>query len=176
MNSANNIPIVPTIALPNTISDMVSGENLDLVRFLTFNDANRLYISGLAWSYSQPPSNSKTSGHLVKGRWYTITTYVGGDDFTNVGAESNANGVVFRATGTIPTTWTHASVLTFPGSISLIINASYTYIFDQDITQDGPGVIYFRPAKLITSDAFVLLASGGPGCIGKVNCLGVAPE
>ena len=55
---------------------------------------------------------SQTSGLLVIGRQYIITTYNPGDDFTNVGAASNASGTVFTATGTTPTTWTHGSTIT----------------------------------------------------------------
>ena len=53
-----------------------------------------------------------TSGTLLVQSYYTITTYVAGDDFTNVGAINNASGQVFIATGTAPTTWTHGSTLT----------------------------------------------------------------
>jgi hypothetical protein len=54
---------------------------------------------------------SLTSGLLVVGKKYVITTFNAGDDFTNVGAASNASGTVFTATGTTPTTWSHSSVL-----------------------------------------------------------------
>jgi len=54
---------------------------------------------------------SQTSGVLVSGKHYLISLFVSGDDFTNVGAGSNATGVTFTATGTTPTTWTHSSVL-----------------------------------------------------------------
>lgn len=54
-----------------------------------------------------------TTGVLVVGQSYTITLYNAGDDFTNVGATSNALNVSFIATGTTPTTWTHASELTY---------------------------------------------------------------
>lgn len=53
-----------------------------------------------------------TSGLLTVGAIYTITTYETGDDFTNVGALSNANGVEFEATGTTPTDWSNGSLLT----------------------------------------------------------------
>ncbi|MFA5341806.1 MAG: hypothetical protein WC332_08520 [Clostridia bacterium] len=52
-----------------------------------------------------------TAGTLVTGREYIIDTYVAGDDFTNVGAASNASGVRFVATGTTPTTWANSSSL-----------------------------------------------------------------
>ncbi len=52
-----------------------------------------------------------TSGTIISGKRYQILTFVAGDNFTNVGAGSNATGVIFTATGTTPTTWTHSSVL-----------------------------------------------------------------
>jgi len=56
-------------------------------------------------------TETKTSGTLTVGRYYTITSFTAGDNFTNVGASSNATGVGFIATGTTPTTWTHGSTL-----------------------------------------------------------------
>lgn len=53
-----------------------------------------------------------TSGSLIVGQRYTITTFVTSDNFTNVGAGSNASGVTFIATGTTPTNWANGSTLT----------------------------------------------------------------
>lgn len=61
----------------------------------------------------------QTSGSLVVGKTYKIETFESGDDFTNVGASSNATGVVFKATGTTPTTWTNSSSLVQPAVIEL---------------------------------------------------------
>ena len=52
-----------------------------------------------------------TSGSLVEGKMYLIVSFETGDDFTNVGASDNETGVVFKATGTTPTTWTNGSKL-----------------------------------------------------------------
>ncbi len=54
---------------------------------------------------------SATSGTLTSGKRYYIATFVSGDDFTNVGAASNATGVIFTASGTTPTTWSNGSTL-----------------------------------------------------------------
>lgn len=54
---------------------------------------------------------AQTSGNLIVGKQYRIATFQAGDDFTNVGAASNASGVVFTATGTTPTTWSNSSSL-----------------------------------------------------------------
>lgn len=59
----------------------------------------------------------QTSGTLERGRRYRINTFAAGDSFTNVGAASNASGVVFVATGTTPTTWTNGSALIRVGAM-----------------------------------------------------------
>lgn len=62
---------------------------------------------------------SQTVGPIVVGQRYTITAFVAGDDFTNVGAANNASGVTFIATGTTPTVWTNASTLTKAATINV---------------------------------------------------------
>ena len=52
-----------------------------------------------------------TSGSLIVGYLYRIDNFQTGDNFMNVGAASNANGVQFIATGTTPTTWSNGSTL-----------------------------------------------------------------
>jgi len=52
-----------------------------------------------------------TSGTLIVGRIYIITDYNIGDNFTNVGASSNATGIQFTAIGTTPSVWTNGSTL-----------------------------------------------------------------
>lgn len=52
-----------------------------------------------------------TSGSLTSTSGYYIRNYVSDDDFTNVGAASNATGVSFVATGATPTHWEHTSEL-----------------------------------------------------------------
>jgi len=50
-----------------------------------------------------------TSGTLVVGTWYLISTLESGDNFTNVGYISA--GVWFKATATTPTTWTNSTAV-----------------------------------------------------------------
>jgi hypothetical protein len=61
-------------------------------------------------------SETATSGTLKRGRKYTLTTFVAGDDFTNVAAvvsgTINVTGCVFIASGATPTTWTEGSTIT----------------------------------------------------------------
>jgi hypothetical protein len=58
-----------------------------------------------------------TSGTLVIGNRYRLTDWITADDFTNVGAASNADGIEFIATGTTPTTWTNSSIVTIIGAV-----------------------------------------------------------
>lgn len=53
----------------------------------------------------------QSSGTLDLRRNYYIKDYHAGDDFTNVGAASNATGISFNATGTTPAVWTNGSVI-----------------------------------------------------------------
>ena len=72
-------------------------------------------VDGLHQGNTQDQEDvSLNSGTLEVGKVYTITDFVDGDDFTNVGASSNENGETFEATGTTPTVWTNESVLTVP--------------------------------------------------------------
>ena len=72
--------------------------------FLAWNAAASDVVAALA-------ALSQTSGLLVSGARYKIVTFAASDDFTNVGAASNATGVVFTASGTTPTNWAHGSTL-----------------------------------------------------------------
>ena len=80
--------------------------------------------NGTAWiSLSAGASAPITAGPLVVNQLYKIVNYFAGDDFTNVGASSNAIGVIFVATGTTPTTWTNGSVLASDqGEVNTISN------------------------------------------------------
>lgn len=53
------------------------------------------------------------NGNIVPGVTYEIANYQIGDDFTNIGAPSNANGVKFIATGTTALNWTGATELNY---------------------------------------------------------------
>jgi hypothetical protein len=58
---------------------------------------------------------SQTSGVLVADKFYRITNFKAGDDFSNVGANTSTcfpkghTGSVFQATATTPTVWTKGS-------------------------------------------------------------------
>ena len=56
-------------------------------------------------------ASTQTSGTLTVGIRYRMNDWKTADDFTNVGAPSNADGVEFTAIGTTPTTWAASSIL-----------------------------------------------------------------
>lgn len=71
--------------------------------------------SNTTFSVVPAPSETATvatSGTLTVGVTYRITAFQAGDDFTNVGAASNATNIEFTATGTTPTDWTNSSEVT----------------------------------------------------------------
>lgn len=69
-------------------------------------------LADLLITYNNLTLTTATSGLLVVGQFYTITEYIAGDDFTNIGATSNATGQTFTATGTTPAAWTNSSTVT----------------------------------------------------------------
>lgn len=87
------------------------------------------------------PPAAATSGTLVTGNSYRISAFLAGDDFTNIGAGSNATGVEFTATGTTPTTWTNSSsVMSMEpvGGIKGALNLGFINIYSgaQPLTAD----------------------------------------
>jgi hypothetical protein len=100
----------------DTTLDTYSLVGNSAFRYLTSNIGSGSYIP----NYTLAPFGTlhgntiptySTSGLLVIGQIYTITDFQPGDNFTNVGAASNATGQTFIATGTTPTTWTNFSTV-----------------------------------------------------------------
>lgn len=104
--------IANNIGLPSQSSVFLSITKKDI-----YDAISKIYrkVEPIKATYELTISSDETvltSGTLVTGRRYTITSYQTGDDFTNVGAASNADDVEFTATGTTPTTWTNSSEIT----------------------------------------------------------------
>jgi len=95
-----------------------NGTNPVLQSYIDREEKQTLYkllgkeLADLLITYIALTKTTQTSGTITVGQTYTITTYNAGDDFTNVGAASNASGVSFVATGTTPTVWTNGSTVT----------------------------------------------------------------
>jgi len=81
-------------------------------RLLSADEVKHYYSGGsVPFKYQGAANTNLTSGTLVQGKTYKIATYNSNDDFTNLGASSNASGVIFTSSGTTPTEWNHSSVL-----------------------------------------------------------------
>ena len=94
-----------------------------------------------------------TSGSLVSGKRYTITTFVAGDDFSNIATvisgRTNTTGCIFEATGTTPTTWTNASSITLTPKVLSVTNA-----IGRNVTEY---IIRLHPVEELTSTALDLI-------------------
>lgn len=94
----------------NNVDYKMTGQN--------FKNAIRPYYIYSALLKQQEP-DTQTSGTLERGAKYTLTTYVSGDDFSNmelISGTVNTSGSVFRAITTAPTVYTNGSTLTYDGS------------------------------------------------------------
>ena len=126
-NPAQALVRSQTNPVPVTMPDLVLGDTRSINLYLVDGDGNYDAISGDA-TYSVklgigPPGavptggtfnvrhGSQTSGTLTSGKRYILLDFVAGDDFANVGAASNADSVIFTASGTTPTTWTNGSTV-----------------------------------------------------------------
>lgn len=79
---------------------------------LIVNGSVTLILTPLS-AYTVPAVSTTTQ--ITNTSVYRINTFSPGDDFTGVGAASNASGVTFTATGNLTrgtSTWTHGSVIT----------------------------------------------------------------
>ncbi len=79
---------------------------------LDFTGNNLTFMNGTTmWKSTGNSNSTQSSGTLTIGQEYLIKTYHSPDDFTNVGASSNANGILFTATGTTPSVWSSSTVI-----------------------------------------------------------------
>ena len=128
----NNNPFLETSHLKRILGDKLFCFFKKVFDFCGAPDAGKFlnqnfeWVTGYAPSYKvytalltqsggdDPQTFSNTdNGNLVIGVTYEIANYAAGDDFTNVGAPSNANGVKFVATGTTAASWSGATELNY---------------------------------------------------------------
>jgi hypothetical protein len=82
-------------------------------------------------------------GGFIVGEEYTITNYVDGDDFTNIGATISATGSVFIATGEIPNVWANGSTITSTGDIfANVLENTLGYDLQWEQNPEAPPGIY----------------------------------
>lgn len=121
------------------------------------------------WATRSGTAVVQTSGTLTIGRRYYIKSYVASDDFTNVGAGSNATAVSFTATGTTPTTWTNSSQLVPLGPIDAHSYQPALATFDR-FGRMSRRLLGFTPVS--NSDTFTII--GNTSTSGNEQLLGGA--
>jgi len=91
------------------------------------------------------------NGNIVPGVTYTISNYQIGNDFTNVGAPSNANGVSFIATGTTATNWAGTTELNYDtgAPICTVLENTLGYVW---FTYDSVGTYFINSIGLFTEN------------------------
>jgi hypothetical protein len=101
--ATNSATLGVNVTIPSSGNGTVGGS------YTQSSQVNSQLVPIMQWSV---PTAVATSGTLVIGGIYKITTFVAGDNFTNVGAGANVTNNVFVATGTTPTTWSNGSTVT----------------------------------------------------------------
>lgn len=150
--NAANAALNTNVYIPQASNPVVGGTPVNAIA------VNAQLVPIEEWTI---PAETATSGTLVIGIPYTITTFFAGDNFSNVGATVNATGNIFIATGTTPTTWTNGSTLTaaFP---PLNFGDADGGIIPFSI---DPGTTTFRRgcSLFVSTTAGYLTAPGGAG-------------
>jgi hypothetical protein len=138
-----------------TQSEFLGGKQVINISFTMYKDA------GTADLLLNRTTTSQTSGSLTEGIAYRLTDWITNDDFTNVGAASNADGVEFIATGTVPTTWTNSSIVNTMVECTLTVEDSsgnYTtyegdlILLTKSITGNVDGAVQLAYTGKITGD------------------------
>ena len=88
---------------------------------------------------------------LTVGVTYTIESYYGDDDFTNVGAPSNTSGVIFVATGTTPANWSSNSTLSL-NLATPVVKVLENTIGNVWFSYDDTGSYYINSDALFTAN------------------------
>ena len=134
----------------------------------------KVYTALLTQSGGDDPYNV-TPQPLTIGQTYKITEYYSGDDFTNVGAPSNAQDISFVATGTTPAVWTNGSGLYTNGGAPVVTVLENT-IGNIWFTYHGVGYYDInKDSNFEQNKTFVILTnnlSGNVGIIGQNMALG----
>ena len=137
------------------IVNNVSGQTINGQSLFPY----KVYTALLTQSGGNDPQTT-TGGTLTIGVTYEITNIQTGDDFTNVGASSNTNGVKFVATGTTPTIWTNSSELSYNNGAPVVTVLENT-IGNIWFTYNGTGGYHINSDGLFTVGKSAIIL-GGP--------------
>lgn len=122
-------------------------------KYLPSANNYKVYTALLTQSGGDDPvtwANNKNGG-LVIGVTYEIANYANGDDFTNIGAPSNANGIKFVATGTTAASWSGATELNYNNGAPIVTVLENT-IGDIWATYVGVGIYEIGANGLFIED------------------------
>ena len=133
--------------IPATSGTTISGKTYEILDIATATSGAT--ISGQ--TYEILDIATATSGATISGQTYQIIDYNSGDSFINVGASSNATGVVFTATGTAPTNWTNGSKLTADDFINVGASSNATGVV---FTATGTTPTNWTNGSELTADDF----------------------
>ena len=201
----NTDPVNPVVkpvysffnGVPGASENVAAGYIVGRSRVIDYNtQIQYLYVSGTTtavwevWPYKKYVAlltqhgsydpQSAISGTLTVGVSYEITNYQAGDDFTNVGADSNATGVKFVATGTKPAVWSNSSELSWNGGAPIAIELENNIgIITWSVDFFVPGTYYANSSSLFTigKTAFLIQPLSGESdngfCIDNVGVKGI---
>ena len=133
--------------IPATSGTTISGKTYEILDIATATSGAT--ISGQ--TYEIINIATAISGATITGQTYQIIDYNSGDNFINVGASSNATGVVFTATGTAPTNWTNSSKLTADDFINVGASSNATGVV---FTATGTTPTNWTNGSKLTADDF----------------------
>jgi hypothetical protein len=142
----------------------------------SFTRPYKVYTALLTQRGGNDPGSffSAENGNLIIGVTYEINNYKSGDDFTNVGAPSNANGVQFVATGTTAAKWDGETELRFNSGAPIVTVLENT-IGNIWVTYDKTGIYQINSNGLFTPNKttfFINLmdedVSTGNLCLGNI--------
>jgi hypothetical protein len=105
-------------------------------------------------------------GTLIVGYTYKIISIQGDDDFTNVGAPFNSDGVYFIATGTTPAQWGNASYIEYDNGAPVVTVLENT-IGNIWFTYNAVGIYDVNSNNLFTSNKTAPFISGLDGAVGS---------
>ena len=166
---------IPTSCSGNVTINMGAGTFSENVVFrgiypaggnytLTINGTQTVLTTGTMDSGVIGAGSSPISGTLVIGQSYFINLFKAGDDFTNVGASSNATGVSFFATGTTPTIWANGSALICVGQGNITKAGAFAAVVTTTVnatSNSGQKVLGVAATTGFAVGDVVLLNSGG---------------
>jgi hypothetical protein len=150
-----------------------SGNIISVSNFTALTRPYKVYTALLTQSGGDVSHvvQSVDNGSLIIGVTYEIAFYETGDDFTNVGAPTNANGVKFVATGTTAANWNTSGTTELNYNTGApIATVLENTIGDVWFTYGAPGVYYVNSNGLFTENKSTIVIGnvtwdGGSGII-----------